>query len=115
VDIPSEGGAVKPHEEEWIVHPLDSRAVVKRDAANAEEDGLVVADVRRPLHEDGREVAALIAAAPDMARALVVLAERRCENLLSLESECARLWQDTKEWCPVCRARAALTKAGVLP
>lgn len=108
---------MKPHEEEWIVHPLDSRAVVKRDAANAEEDGLVVADIRRPLHEDGREVAALISAAPNMARAL--LANGYVRNMGD------GLWHtlacnDQNDGGASClgsctQARVALAKAGVLP
>lgn len=51
----------------WTVEPLDCRMVL--DA----ESGLVVADVRVPLSEGCAKVSALMAAAPDMKRALIAL------------------------------------------
>lgn len=62
---------MKPHEETWVVHPLDSRCVIR--PAGRVDEGLVMADIREPLHENGREVALLVAAAPEMARAILAL------------------------------------------
>lgn len=92
---------MKTYEQTWKQHPLDSRAVV--DAATE----LVVADVRAPLHEDGREVGALIAAAPDMAREL-----RHLVRLLEPKERDGGL--DVPGLATLNGARAALKKAGVL-
>ena len=97
---------MKPHEQTWEVHPLDFRAVA--DA----KTGLVVADLRVPLGE-AREVSALMAAAPEMARALLSFLPnsghaRHCQGgkppplVGACLDECAS-------------ARSALRKAGVLP
>ena len=51
----------------WQVAKLDSRVV---ETASGPAQGLVVADIRSPLSEHGREDAALIAAAPDLLAAL---------------------------------------------
>lgn len=66
----------KPWEEEWQVHPLDFRAVASF------RTGLVVCDVRAPPAVNGREVSALISAAPVMARALLAVAGRDCNKRL---------------------------------
>lgn len=56
---------MKPWEETWMPYPEDTRCIVK----NAGDT--VVADILEPLRENGREAAALIAAAPEMARAIL--------------------------------------------
>ena len=89
-------------EQEWRVAQLDARVI-----ENAE--GLVVADIRARLSEDGRETAALIAAAPDMARALAL-----AEELVNAIQQGHRVDEEFLE-----RAHAAINgarrKAGVLP
>lgn len=88
---------MRPHEETW-------------DSAEDFEVTILGPELDRGI--DGpREV--LARAAPEMARALVPVAERRCESLTTLERECPRLWEDPAEWCPTCCARKALAKAGV--
>lgn len=57
---------MKVHEQEWHVCDLDHRVV-----ENAED--MVVADIRVPPHDGGEDVAHFIAAAPDMARALMTV------------------------------------------
>lgn len=94
----------KPWEEEWRVHPLDFRAVASF------RTGLVVCDVRAPPAVNGREVSALISAAPDMARALLATGSSRGDGQWHCH-DCAGV--NCYEWCAT--VRAALTRAGVLP
>lgn len=91
---------MKPHEETW------------RGTGGYVED-MESGRLRAKVGDNNPERVALIAAAPEMARALVPVAERRCESLTTLERECPRLWEDPAEWCPTCCARKALAKAGV--
>lgn len=97
---------MKPHEDDLHVTTNGhSPALV------AKSDGRMVAQLRQ---QDVGEWQALMIAAPYMARALIPVAERRCESLTTLKRECPRLWADPVEWCFVCAARAALQKAMVL-
>lgn len=89
---------MKAHEETWRVCGLDFRIV---EDARTE---LVIADLRVPPHEGCDEAARLIAAAPDMARALRRILENDGECIL--DANCGD--------CRLCNSRAALKKAGVI-
>ena len=88
----------KPWEKKWIQHPMDYRAVCELNPTDASES-LVVADIRA---DEPAEVSLLIAAAPDMAHALLAMLEAFPAASASREEYEARA-----------EALRALAKAGV--
>lgn len=93
---------MKAHEETWRVCDVDSRIV---EDARTE---LVIADLRVPPHEGCDDAARLIAAAPDMARALL-------RRLSSEVAPCICHLMADNGRCYNCEDRAMLKRAGVLP
>lgn len=89
---------MRPWAQEWVVHPLDYRCVAELDA-NDPTESLTIADIRA---DEPPEYAALMAAAPDMARALVS-AKSLIESLAAEDAV-------YPEYTAVCDA---LRKAGV--
>ena len=99
-----------PWEEEWRVD--GARWIERRN----ETISVAQVHVGRVVEEQVA-YARLIAAAPDMARALLRVVEQSCETArLDIGGDCATMYPgDPTERCRVCEAHAALKKAGVLP
>lgn len=101
---------MKPHEEQWAQLDADAGGWVSSHAGR----GPVVATALGSSVEQMKARAALIAAAPDMARALTrMLGSGPCHNTGRSKIGCAEI--QAAPPCQSCEARAALIKAGVLP
>lgn len=91
---------MRPHEEDWAFDERGPR-VVFPTRVGAQASGVICGGV--PQADDKAAVMRLIAAAPDMARALLgIIACSHADG----ETICARCLKD---------AHAVLTKAGVIP
>lgn len=76
-----------------------------------EANGTVMVAVLRA--QEAEEWEKFLQAAPLMARALLPMAARPCEDFLPLKETCLNLSQNASKRCPTCAARAALSAAGV--
>ena len=103
---------MKAHEQEWMVFPGSATSLGQTAVTDATHRMVALTRV-----EDGAELAALISAAPDMARALLGVGRFAVEpNGDAGVWHTEACWQTSRAMCtPDCqKARDALRKAGVV-